>query len=152
MQVTFSFVCIFIWHGNKNNSPISTEHIAGRVLIKGLFQHMTWLHWKLVFYIDLPNAPVKLQHWVSHKYIYLSVFTLLYIFATAEYQRHCLQKLLGSLKSKTLILKVKSLWHISRVLALSWKVFQVSVAESKFWGRISPGVFFQRGEMGVTVI
>ena len=142
--------CIFIWHGNKNNSPISTEHIAGRVLIKGLFQHMTWLHWMLVFYIDLPNAPVKLQHWVSHKYIYLSVFTLLYIFATAEYRRHCLQKLLGSLKSKTLILKVKSLWNISLVLALSWKVFSSLRGRVKHLERgISIGVFFQGGEMGV---
>ena len=84
--------------------------------------------------------------WVSHKYVYLSVITLLYSFATAEYQRHCLQKLLGSLKSKTLILKVKSLYFIHiAVLALTWQVFPSLRGRVKLLeGRFPSGSFSKR--------
>ena len=113
---------------------------------------MTWLHWKVVFYIliDLPHALVN-HNTVSVTVIHLFICVItLYIFATAEYRRHCLQKLLGSLKSKTLILKVKSLWNISLVLALSWKVFPSLRGRVKHLEMgISIGVFFQGGEMGV---
>ena len=99
--------------------------------------------------IDLPHALVNPNTAnVTFIRLFISVITL-YIFATAEYRRHCLQKLLGSLKSKSLILSQKFMNHITGVGSVMESVFQVSVAESNCWkwGFLSGS--FQRGEIGV---